>query len=311
MLDNSSIIIVGHRNPDLDSVVSAIVCASLKRKMGEAAEAKIAGEVNKETKFVLTYFNQETPEVINDVSGKKVFLVDHNAATQAVAGLNEAELIGVIDHHCIGIKTELPIFYRAEPLGSTSTVLAKLFKENGIAMDQQEAGLLLAGIVSDTLFFNSPTTTEQDKKIAVELAKTAKVNIEELADKIFDAKSDLTGVPIEKIVGGDVKEFESGNTKFGIGVFETARPQTARELDEKIFAEMESFKQKNRLALFFFFVVDILEKNSVLYLLAEKETRVAKQIFTAEIQGKIMFLPGIVSRKKQILPPLMKAIADF
>jgi len=312
MENNNPLIIIGHKNPDTDAIVSALVYASLKNKLGEPAQAKRAGVLNKETRFVLSFFNQEPPELIEDIAHKRVILVDHGDSSQAVDGIEEAEIVEVIDHHYIGdIRTEKPIYYRAEPLGSTGTILFKIFQEKGIEPTKQEAGLLLSAIISDTLLFRSPTTTKQDKEIAEKLCLIAGIDMGDLADKMFDAKSNISGISIEEIVGGDGKEFQFDGIKFGISVFETARPEKIEVLGPEIFQVLKKMKQEKTQEFSFFLIIDILKQQSWLYLISDKEKEIAQKAFSGGIKDNIMFLPGVVSRKKQILPALAEVIKNL
>ncbi len=311
------IIIIGHKNPDTDSVVSALVYSSLKDKLGENTEPARAGALNNEIRFVLSYFKVEPPKLVENLKERQVILLDHGDTSQSVPGLGEAEIIEVIDHHKIGdIQTEAPILYRAEPVGSTCTILAKLFKEKELEIEKQEASLLLAGIISDTLFLNSPTTTEEDKKILQELAKIAEIEPKKLAGQMFEAKSDISGLSVKDIVGGDYKEWEFGGIKFGVGVFETLNPEKIRPLDEEIFSELTALKKERDIKLVFFLLIDILKQSSFLYLTGDEEVKLSKEGFSGKMEntsatkGKIIFLPGVASRKKQIVPVLARLLKN-
>lgn len=301
-------IIIGHKNPDTDSIVSAIVYSALKAKLGEKAKAGRLGPLNNETKFVLSKFQERPPVLIKDISGKEVILLDHNDSFQSASGLNKAEVVEVIDHHYIGdIQTTKPILYRAEPLGSTSTIIFKLAQEKKIKLSKKEAGLLLTGIVSDTLCFSGPTTTADDIKIGRALAVLAKIKTKDLACRMFEAKSSIKGMSVRDIVGGDYKEHKFGGVKLDVSVFETVAPRKLEPLRTKMFKELAGFKKEKKADLLFFLVIDILEKNSLLYLIGEKEKEVAQKVFGGKTEKDIMFLPGVSSRKKQVIPPL----ADF
>jgi len=305
------LIIIGHRNPDTDSVVSALAYASLKKRMGLQVIAGRTGKLNKETKFVLSFLNQPTPPLISDLSGKSVILVDHNDIVQAVPGIEKAEILEIIDHHCLGgLETEKPIFYRAEPVGSTSTIIAKIFNEKAVKISKAEAKMLLTGIISDTLFFNSPTATEEDKKTAKKLKLIAGINMADLAKKMFDAKSSLRGLSASDIVNGDEKEFELNSVKFTISVFETANPDKVKAKSAEIFKVMSQNKTEKK-QLIFFLIIDIFRAASFLYILGEEENQIAQKAFLIEPKNRIMYLPGIVSRKKQVVPAISKVIKDL
>ena len=302
------IYIVGHKNPDTDSIVSCLVWQNYKRKIGlKNVLAVRIGELNRETEFVLRFFGVKNLKEIKKVNKKdSIILLDHNLYQQAVEGAKEAEIIEVLDHHYLGdFQTEKPIYYRSEPVGSTSTIIAEIFKERKFKPNRKEAGLLLAGIISDTLNFTSPTTTEIDKKIAKWLNKFAKLNIKKLAEKMFSAKSDISGLSFKEIVSKDYKEFNFKNKKLAIAVWETVKTDSFFGKEKEIFSALKKLKEKNHLDLIFFALVDILKKNAYLYCLTEKEKEIAKKAFLGkEIKNNIFFLEGIVSRKKQMVPKI-------
>lgn len=307
-----SIIVIGHKNPDTDSIVSALVFANFLKKVkkpilgfsGFKVKSARAGFLNKETKFVFNYFKQKPPVLINNLKNKDVVLVDHGEFDQSAKGIEQANIVGVLDHHKLGgIKSILPVFYRSEPVGSTSTIIARMFLENNLSFDKKTAGLLLAAILSDTLKFTSPTTTNEDKEIARILAKISKEDINKLAQKIFEAKSDVKGVSMGELVSRDYKEYKDGKISFGIGVYETVCPQKIKEKEEEIYSALKKLKKKRKVKLMFFAVVDILKKNSEIFLLEEKEKIVAEKIFKKKAKGNLLFLSGVVSRKKQMVPP--------
>ncbi|MDD5738709.1 MAG: manganese-dependent inorganic pyrophosphatase [Candidatus Pacebacteria bacterium] len=310
MPTKSPTIIIGHKNPDTDSVASVLAYSNLKAKLGESVEPAVAGPLNNETKFVLSYLNIEPPKLIENLEQKQVILLDHGDLSQIATGIDAAEIMEIIDHHKIGdIQTESPILYRAEPVGSTCTILAKLFKEERQSIEKKIAGLLLAGIISDTLFLSSPATTELDKKTLQELAEIAEIEPKEFAQKMFEAKSDISSLSVRDIIGGDYKEFECHGIKFGVGVFETLCPEKVREFDSEIFKELLELKKENAMGLIFFLLVDILKQESFMYLVTDEEADLCKQSFSGEIKNKVMFLPGVVSRKKQVIPVLTNALA--
>jgi manganese-dependent inorganic pyrophosphatase len=309
------IIIIGHKNPDTDSIVAPLALAEFLKKVKKpfsgfsAFKIKVvrAGNLNKETKFVLNYFQEKKPPLIKSLVKKNVFLIDHGDYEQAARGIRKANIIGILDHHKLGgIKTQTPIFYRAEPIGSSSTIVAKMFFENNLTLSKKTTGLLLTGIISDTLKFTSPTTTKEDREIAKVLAKLSKENVDELARKMFEAKSDISGISAEELLTTDYKEFKADKADFAIGVHETTHPKKVLALKEELFSALRKLKKKKKMDLLFFALIDILKKNSTLFLLGEKEKEIAQKLFKRKAKAHLIFLPGIVSRKKQILPPIIK-----
>lgn len=311
----NEIIIIGHKNPDTDAIVASVIFAQFLKKIKKPIigflnfKIKVAssGPLNKETKFVLKYFKQKPPFPIKSLSNKNVFLVDHGDYEQAVPGIKRANIVGVLDHHKLGgLKTTSPIFYRAEPIGSSSTIVAKMFLENNLSLKKKEAGLLLSAILSDTLKLTSPTTTTEDKKIIQFLAKISKENINRLAEKMFEAKSDITGLSPDNLVATDYKEFKAGKTCFAIGVWETTFPQKILKIKKDIFSALVKLKKKRKMDFLFFALIDILGKKSTLFVPGEKEKKLAEKVFKRKAKESLIFLPGVISRKKQILPPLLK-----
>ena len=300
------IVVIGHRNPDTDSVVAAIAGSYFFNKIGKESRPARAGELNRETKFVLNFFEEKEPELIKDLTGWNFVLVDHNSVKESVEGRDDQKLVAVIDHHYLsGIQTKIPILYRSEPIGSTSTILAKMYWERKIDIPVKIAGLLLSGIISDTLKFNSPTTTDEDRQIAERLAQIANVDIDRLAEEMFEAKSNLDGIPIEEVISQDYKVFESLKGMFGVGVWETVKPEVLIDQKEKIITALREKKEKDKLKWLFFAVVDILKQNSYLLLIGDEEGDLAQRVFAGQADQGIMFLPGIVSRKKQVVPRIL------
>ena len=309
------IIIIGHKNPDTDSVVTSLVLAEFLRKIKKPilgfsnfkVKVAISGSISKEGEFVLKYFKIKKPARIQSIVKKNVFLVDHGDYEQAAQGVQEANIVGILDHHKLGgIKTQTPIFYRAEPIGSSSTIVAKMFFENNISFNKKTAGLLLAGILSDTLKFTSPTTTKDDKETAKVLARVSKENIDKLSKKMFEVKSDISNITPDKLVATDYKEFKAAKTNFAIGVHETTFPKKVIATKEEVFSALVRLKKKRKMDLMFFALIDILKKNSTLFIIGEREKEVAQKIFKKKAKDNLIFLPGVVSRKKQILPPIIK-----
>ena len=307
-------IVLGHLCPDTDSVVAAAVAAFYGEKIfGVEAEAKRAGDLNNETKFILDLLPKTTkialPSKIDEVKTEKVILVDTTEPSQIIQGVDENNLIAVIDHHNLGgLKSAKSVYSRVEPLGSSCSVLYKILLEKKIKITADVSFLMIAAIVSDTLFFNSPTTTEEDKKIVKELNKIAKINIKKLAEDMFKAKSSLKGVKTEEIIEKDYKFYQMGKSKVGIGVWETVDAASVNEKKTAIMDALKKKKKKDGLDYLFFGVVDIIKEKTYLYLLGDREEKLAKAVFGGKISGGVMVLEKVVSRKKQIAPLLNKKL---
>jgi manganese-dependent inorganic pyrophosphatase len=301
------IIIIGHTNPDTDSIVSAVIAQDFLAKEFSGAElaACRAGEANNETKFVFKSFGVELPKLVKKITGKEsVVLVDFNEMSQAIAGLSFSQVVKVVDHHKIAMTTEAPISCRTEVVGSTSSLLAKMYQETGRKISTKIAKLMLAGILSDTLNLTSPTTTDWDKRMIKELNKIAKLDLKKFVADLFAAKSSLDGISIDTIVNQDYKAFEIGKHKIGVGTWETTNPGSVHEKKEKIMELLRSKKEKDGLEYILFMVVDILKQNCTLYAVDEKEAMFVEKVFKSKAKNGEAFLPGVVSRKKQIIPQI-------
>ncbi len=299
------VIVVGHKNPDTDSIISSIIGAKYcKNILKQDAVAMRAGNLNNETKFILDKLGVKSPTMFKRNSTVKVVLVDHNESSQLAEGLDFSQVERIIDHHKVQIITETPIAIRTEPIGSTSALLAKLYREAGKKISSLEAKLLIAGIISDTWNLTGPTATEEDRKMLRELNGIAKLKINEFAKEIFAAKSSLKGISIKTIVDGDCKDFKVGKNKLGVALWETTDPNSVSPQKAEIIQALKEKKAREKLDYLFFFVVDVIKQNSLLYIFDDEEKNVAEKVFKTKVKDKEMFLPGIVSRKKQIIPPL-------
>jgi manganese-dependent inorganic pyrophosphatase len=303
------IYLVSHKNPDTDSIVSSMVAKDLLQRIGQKAKVCRIGGLNKETAFVLNYLNEKAPSLIKTVAGKKIFLMDHNEIEHGGKGMEKAEIIGILDHHRLGgIETTFPIFSRTEPLGSTSSLVFKIFKEKGITLNRKQAALLLAGIISDTLKFISPTTTNEDKKIAKELEKISGENIDKLATGMFKVRFDISGINLKDLLIKDYKEFKLGNIVVGIAVWETPSPQEIIEKKSEIIKELKKMKKQRRVDLIYFGTLDILKRECNLVVIGEEEKKTAEKVFGKKEKENIIYLPGVISRKKQIVPKFAKIL---
>ncbi|MBS7288592.1 MAG: DHH family phosphoesterase, partial [Candidatus Freyarchaeota archaeon] len=224
----ADVYVIGHKAPDTDSICSAIAYARFKREVDEVnSEAARADEINPETEYVLNYFRVNAPPLLENAKGKKLILVDHNEFPQAVNGVEEAEIVEVLDHHKIDFKYPEPIFFHSEPVGATATLIAKKYFEKGIEIPYEVAGLLLAAILSDTVVFKSATCTLVDREVALKLAKIVQVDPEKFGVEIKKAKASLKGKSAAEILMADFKDYEFRGVKVGIGQVEVFDLQEA------------------------------------------------------------------------------------
>ena len=305
------ITVIGHRNQDTDATMAAIALADLltKTKQGKAA-AKIADPPNRETLHVMKTLGIKKPGSFKAEKNEAVFLVDFNEESQSPIPFSDTQIEGLVDHHKLNINfsKEYPIMFRVEPVGSSSTIVAKMHFDYGVRPEKKIASALVAGIVSDTLKFTSPITTDEDKKIGKKLAKIAGINIDKLADGMFKAKSDLRGMSGKDIITMDYKEFVFGNRKTGIGVLETVNAEAPLKMEKEIRNALAAYKKERGLDLIFFGSVDIIKQITTLLLLGKEEEETAKLVFAKNISAGKMELPGVVSRKKEIVPPCMEKL---
>lgn len=306
----SKVLVFGHKNPDTDTVTSAIVYAYLKQQMGVNAEAVRLGEVNNETQFALNKFGFEAPRLIGNVKdeAQQVILVDHNEFQQSADGIEAVQITEVIDHHRIAnFQTADPLYFRAEPVGCTATILNKIFKENGIEIPANIAGLMLSAIVSDTLLFKSPTCTEQDVKAGEELAKLAGVDAAEYGLAMLKAGADLSDKSLSDLLSLDAKGFEFGAYKATVAQVNAVDIEDVLGRQEELVDLLNKDVAANELDLFFFVVTDILNNDSTAVAVGPVAEAAAKA-FGATIENGRIALPGVVSRKKQIVPVLTEGL---
>ena len=304
------ILIFGHKNPDTDSICSSLVKEILNRKNGkENSKAVRIGNVNKETQYVLDYLGIDAPELIEKVeNGQKVILVDHNEFNQSVEGIENAKIIGVIDHHRISnFETSEPLYYTARPYGCTSTILYKDFVQKGMEIEKTEAILMASAIISDTLLLKSPTTTEHDKKALEELAKIANIDVNEYGLEMLKAGTDLDDFSEEQLINLDAKSLDKDGTKFVIAQVNTVSIEDVLKRQEKLENAMKSEIESKGLSLFVLAITDILNSNSEIIALGSRVDAVEKG-FEKTLENNRAFLEGVVSRKKQLLPLIDKNV---
>ncbi|WP_050182317.1 manganese-dependent inorganic pyrophosphatase [Domibacillus robiginosus] len=304
--------IFGHKNPDTDSICSAIVYADLKTKLGLDVEAVRLGDINDETAFALQTFNAEAPRFIEKASPEvdSVILVDHNERQQSVDDIDDVHVLEVIDHHRIAnFETADPLYYRAEPVGCTTTILNKLYKEHGVEIEKNIAGLMLSAIISDSLLFKSPTCTEQDVKAAQELAEIAGVDANEYGLSMLKAGADLSGKTAEELIGIDAKVFPMGSKKVEIAQINAIDPADVLALKAELEEAVTNAIVEKTLDLFLVVITDILNSDSVAIAIGA-ETSAVEEAFNVKLESNQALLKGVVSRKKQIVPVLTEILQE-
>ena len=306
----NKVLIFGHKNPDTDTICSAMVKEILNKKRGcEKSKAVRLGNVNKETQYALNYLGMEAPELIEKVEeGQEVILVDHNEFNQSVEGIEKAKILEVVDHHRISnFETSEPLYYTARPFGCTSTILFEEFKASGIEIEKTEAILMASAIISDTLLLKSPTTTDHDRKALEELGKKAGINIEEYGLEMLKAGTDLDDFSAEELINLDAKSLDKDGTKFVIAQVNTVSIEDVLKRQNELEEAMNNAIAEKGLSLFVLAITDILNSNSEIIALGTKIDAVEKA-FDKKLENNRAFLEGVVSRKKQLLPVIDKNI---
>ena len=303
-------LIFGHKNPDTDAICSAIAYSELKNKLGSDSESRRLGNLNEETKYVLNYFGVEAPELIENISGCNVILVDHNERTQTADGFEESKVLEVIDHHRVSnFNVGDPLKMRLEPVGCTSTIVLDLYKENGLLPSKKIAGLMLSAIISDTLLFKSPTCTEFDIKAGKELANIAEVDLEQYGLEMLKAGTNLGSKSENELLNMDMKIFEVDDIRMAVAQVNTVNESEILERKEKLMIEMENLRSKEGLNFVIFIITNILTNDSLGIVLGDNLEIVSKA-FNEEIKNDLIVLKGVVSRKKQVIPPLTNSIKN-
>lgn len=304
----STIYITGHRSPDLDSVAAAIAYAYLKTQIDPANEyvAAAAGELNKETAYLLEKNPAvQKPEIVENVDGKEVILIDHNEPGQSPESVDKAKILEVIDHHKLDFSYHEPIRILIEPIGSSSSIVFKLFRQHNVAVPKELAAVMLGAILVDTVITKSPTCTKEDRDIIVELAEIAGIeNWEEYGMEIFKVRSDLGDLSDEAIVTADYKDFDMGGAKFGIGQVETADMSVFMNRKAGLLDALRKKKEEGGYHSVILFISDIINEES-LFLVASDEAEKVAQAFGQSI-AEDTFTAKVMSRKKEVVPGLMK-----
>ncbi|WML43214.1 manganese-dependent inorganic pyrophosphatase [Neobacillus sp. PS3-40] len=299
-------LIFGHKNPDTDTICSAIAYADLKTKLGLNVEPIRLGEINGETQYALTAFNQVAPRLVEKVApeAKNVILVDHNEFQQSAEDIRDVTILEVIDHHRIAnFETSGPLYYRAEPVGCTATILNKIYKEKGIEIEKNIAGLMLSAIISDSLLFKSPTCTQEDVDAALELAKIAGVDAQIYGLDMLKAGADISSKTVEQLISLDAKEFQMGSSKVVIAQVNSVDTNDVLSRQPELEAVIAQTIEQRNLDLFLLVITDILNSDSVALALGNAQNAVEKA-YNVALDNNTALLKGVVSRKKQVVPVL-------
>lgn len=300
--------VFGHKSPDTDSTGSPIIWAwYLSEIQGIPAQANLLGEPNNEALFMLQHWQLDKPEIISEVApGAPVVIVDTNNPAELPDAINQANIRAVIDHHKLvgGLETKAPIDITIRPLACTATIMHDLMGADAAKMPRAVKGAMLSCILSDTLAFRSPTTTDHDRALAEALAEELSVNLSEYSAQMFAAKSDVSAFSDVELLRMDSKSFPVGDQTFRVSVLETTAPQVVLARKAALMAAMGPVALEDNVDQVLLFVVDILAEEATLLVPNEAVKSIAEKSFDVCVDGDSVVLPGVMSRKKQIVPQL-------
>lgn len=300
------ILVVGHKNPDSDSIFSAISLAHLKSQQGQPSIAIALGKPNPETQFGLDFFKLETPQMMPNVATRKVILVDHNTYRQAPDDIKQAKFVGIVDHHSLGdISTDEPIEVLIKPVGCTNTIIWQLYQQAGIPIPASIAGGMLTAILSDTLAFKSPTTTEADQIAAKSLASIAGIeNLQKYAQQMFLAgEVDLKTASIGNLLQRDFKSFEMSGNKVGIANLSAFNFELLKARENEFYEEMLQLLNQQGYETLVLMLTDVQSKGSEIVLAGTHQNEIAKAL-NVTLNNHSGWAAGVMSRKKQVVPLL-------
>ena len=305
-----AVYVYGHKNPDSDSVCAAIALADLKSKIGVEAVAAVQGDLNPESNFILEKFGVSAPEIISSGAGKQVILVDHSDLAQSLDDLKDAEIMGIVDHHKLGdVTTSNPLECWIWPVGCTCTVIKAMYDFFGVEIPKNIAGIMLCAILSDTVIFKSATCTDQDKEASDALAKIAgESDLAALGMEMFKVKSAVEGTPARELVLRDYKDFDMNGNKVGIGQLEVVDLSILDSVKPALAEDIKALKTEGGRHSVFLLLTDIMKEGSEMLIASDDESVVQKAFGIAPEGGKV-WLDGVMSRKKQVVPNFEKAFA--
>ncbi|ASD68061.1 manganese-dependent inorganic pyrophosphatase [Pseudoalteromonas piscicida] len=302
--------VVGHKIPDSDSICGAIALAYLKNQIGEEAIPTRLGEVSPETQFILDRFGFEAPELKMSYAGEDVYIVDHTEKTQAPDDIDKATVVGVVDHHKLGdLTTSTPLECWIRPVGCSNTIIKMMYDFYDVEIPANIAGIMMCAILSDTVIFKSPTCTTADIKCVEALAKIAGVDdAKALGMEMFKVKSAVEGTPIRDLVMRDFKDFNMNGNLVGIGQLEVVDLAVFDKIKDELHADIAKLKEEGNRHSVMLLLTDIMKEGSQMLIASDDEAIIAKA-YDVEPEASKVWLDGVLSRKKQVVPPLQDAFA--
>ena len=295
--------IFGHTNPDSDSIVGAISLSYLKNQLGEECTPTRQGKISAETEFILNKFGGNTPELKTSYAGESVYLVDFSDYAQAPKDIKEATILGIVDHHKLGdITTDTPLECWIRPIGCSNTVIYEMYRSHNIEIPKEIAGMMMCAILSDTVIFKSPTCTKADTKAVKELAKIAGIeDYKALGMEMFLVKSAVEGASARDLNTRDYKAFEMNGTKVGVNQLEVVDLSVFDDKKEMLFEDMSKMKEEEGLHTMLVLLTDIMKEGSQLLCVSDDVSKV-EAAFECKLEDKQVWLDGVLSRKKQVIP---------
>jgi manganese-dependent inorganic pyrophosphatase len=298
-----SIYVFGHTSPDSDSIVGAISLSYLKNKLGEDCTPTRQGDISAETEFILNKFNATVPELKTSVAGEKVYLIDFSDKAQAPKDIMKATILGIVDHHKLGdLTTDTPIECWIRPIGCSNTIVYEMFKSHNIDISKDLAGMMMMAILSDTVIFKSPTCTKSDTKAVKELSIIAGIeDYKALAMEMFIVKSATDGASARDLNTRDYKAFEMNGSKVGVNQLEMIDISTLNERKDEIYKDMQVMKEEEGLHTMLVLLTDIMKEGSQLLCVSDDVSKV-ETAFKCKLENNQVWLDGVLSRKKQVIP---------
>ncbi|WP_373034036.1 manganese-dependent inorganic pyrophosphatase [Sulfurovum sp.] len=299
--------IFGHTTPDSDSIIGALSLSYLKNQLGEDTIPVRQGEVNPETAFILERFGFEAPALKTEFAGENVYLIDFMERSQSPKDIDEATILGIVDHHKMGdLKTDTPLEMWVRPVGCSNTIVKEMFDHHNVKIPKELAGMMMCAILSDTVIFKSPTCTKTDTKAVKELAEIAGIeNPKELGMEMFIVKSDVLNDTKEALVLRDFKDFNMGGNTIGVGQLEVVDLSVFDNMKEELFAAMQKIKDEADRHTVLLLLTDIMQEGSQLLVLSNDNSKI-ESAFEMTLDDNQVWLPKVMSRKKQVIPFLEK-----
>jgi len=299
--------IFGHTTPDSDSIVGALSLSYLKNQLGEDTTPVRQGEVNPETAFILGKFGFEAPALKTEFAGENVYLIDFMERSQSPKDIDEATILGIVDHHKMGdLKTDTPLEMWVRPVGCSNTIVKEMYDHYNVEIPKDLAGMMMCAILSDTVIFKSPTCTKTDTKAVKELAEIAGIeDPKALGMEMFIVKSDVLNDTKEDLVLRDFKDFNMGGNTIGVGQLEVVDLSVFDTMKEELFAAMQKIKDEGNRHTVLLLLTDIMQEGSQLLVLSDEHTKI-ESAFEVTLEDNQVWLPKVMSRKKQVIPFLEK-----